>query len=208
METKLFKIDIDFSFAEAAQKASEILAAGGIIAFPTETVYGLGCNLFDTEAISKIYELKGRDSTKPMSAHVSSRDQARSLIAGENILFDKLMKKYLPGPLALIVKANETVPPVVNNNSGTIGIRYPEHPFFHELGKYYPNPLAGTSANLSGQDPAISAGEIMDNFNGQIDAVFDSGFAPIGLASTVLDISGDNPQILRQGSVHLDLEGM
>ena len=208
METKLFKIDYDFSFAEAAQKASEILAAGGIIAFPTETVYGLGCNLFNVEAISKIYDLKGRDFTKPMSAHVSSHAQARSLIAVENILFEKLMKKYLPGPLALIVKANETVPPVVNNNGGTIGIRYPEHPFFHELGKYYPNPLAGTSANLSGQDPAISAGEIMDNFNGKIDAVFDSGFTPIGLASTVLDISGDNPQILRQGSVYLDLEGM
>ena len=179
--------------------AIEILANGNPIAFPTETVFGIGADIFNAEACSKIYDIKSRDIGKPLSAHVSSIAMAESLILNPNELFHKLAEKFLPGPLAIICPKNHLVSDAVTAGLNTISIRYPSHPDCLTLIDKFGKPLAATSANISGEKSLDNSNDVMNVFSGAISAII-IGECSVGIESTIISIV-DSPKIFRIGAI-------
>ncbi len=181
------------------QEAAVLLKKGEIVAFPTETVYGLGGCLFDRDAIEKIYVAKGRPKAKPLSAHIASLDQV--LLLAEDIpeAFYRLAKRFFPGPLTLILKKKASIPDFVTGFTETIGIRFPNHPVALSLIKAAGMPLAAPSANISGRPSPISAEQVLQDLDGKIAAIVDGGACPLGVDSTIFDLVSF--KILRQGKI-------
>ncbi|GAI83266.1 unnamed protein product, partial [marine sediment metagenome] len=170
-----------------------------IVAFPTETVYGIGVNIFDEEAIKKIFMAKGRSFEKPLPAMVSSVEEVESLVEEINETARRIMNKYWPGPLTLIFKKKADVS--LGSKEDTIAIRIPDHPITLALLKACQVPLAVTSANISGDPDTKSAAAVEKEIGDKIDLIIDGGPSPIGVPSTVLDVTETIPRVLRQGSV-------
>lgn len=175
-------------------QAVEALKKGGVIIIPTETVYGLAADIRCPEAIQKIYDIKGRDFNKPMSWHVANLEQVIFVNKSKpsSKKFQILTQTFWPGPLTLIVS---------DGDNGTIGLRCPSHSMFQELSLAFASPMIATSANLSGGLSPIQVSDIPQEIIDQVDCVLDAGPTTEQVDSTVLDLSGDEPKILREGAV-------
>ena len=182
-------------------RASKIIKRGGLVAVPTETVYGLAANGLDAAAVARIYELKGRPAVKPLSLLVSGICGAE-LVCGEiPEPAQKLAAAFWPGPLTLVLKKNNAVPEIVTAGGDTVGVRCPDHPKTLELLRLAGVPLAAPSANTSGMESPKDADGVLNCFGGKIDCVIDGGRCALGVESTVVDLSGDEYKILRRGAL-------
>ena len=193
METVLLERDLS--------PAVDIIQSGGLVAVPTETVYGLACNGLDGRAVEKVYAVKGRPPVKPLSLLVAGVDALDMYCADAPPGAYALAKKYWPGPLTIILKSKGKEPPIVRAGGQNVGLRCPDHPLTLELLRRCGLPLAAPSANLSGAPPAMSAVEVFSCFKGKIDAVLDGGKSALGEASTVFDMSAAPYRVLRAGAL-------
>lgn len=181
--------------------AADVIKNGGIVVFPTETVYGIGTNGLDSNAVKRLYEIKQRPLTKPISLLVNSLDMVNKIAENITDLEYALMKKFFPGPLTIILKKKSIVPDIVTANSGTVGVRMPANEIAIKLIEYAGVPLATPSANISGKPSGTDLKDIMIDFNGKVDFFIDDGPSKIGLASTIVKVTNGVPHILRQGSI-------
>ena len=189
---------------EGIKEAAEILTGNGIVAFPTETVYGLGANAFSKEAVTKLYEIKRRPSFNPLIIHVSSYDMAKEY-GIFNYTAEKLVKKYWPGPLTIIVKKKKSkVVEAATAKLETIALRCPSNIIASKLIRELEKPIAAPSANKSGKLTCTSPGDVFAKLKNSIDALLNGGDAELGLESTVVDCSVEKPCILRLGNITLD----
>jgi L-threonylcarbamoyladenylate synthase len=185
-------------------EAASFIKKGGIVAFPTETVYGLGANLFDTAAVERIFEAKQRPADNPLIAHIAEVDQIAELAAVVPIHARLLMGSFFPGPLTIVFKKTDRVPFVATAGLDTIGIRMPAFEtarlFLREAGV----PVAAPSANLSGRPSPTTWEAVAEDLDGRIECILAGEATRIGLESTVVDCTGDAPILLRAGSVSID----
>ncbi len=182
-----------------------IIESGLPIIFPTETVYGIGVISSNTDAIKSLYNLKKRDTNKPFSLYFPDIDRAKQYIEAISDYTMMLMKDYLPGPLTLIVKANTLVNPIIKGKNNSVAIRIPDEMLTLELLKRLKEPLAGTSANISGERSAINAFQALQSFPEDIAAVIDAGQSKLKQESTIVDCTGVKPVIIRQGALAIDI---
>jgi len=183
----------------AIESAVALLKEGEIIAFPTDTVYGLASDAFHAPGIIKLFEAKGRDANKAISILIGSNDQIKSVTNHMTKLARKLTERFWPGGLTVIVPRKETLPELISTTKN-IGIRMPNHPVALELLMTF-GPLATTSANLSGGSNPQSAIDVFDQLNGRVPLILNGGICPGGIPSTVVDCTGDKPVILRLGAI-------
>lgn len=197
MKTRIFsKKDIE--------EAAQILKAGGLVAFPTETVYGLGGNGLDKEAARKIYAAKGRPSDNPLILHVSKMEEVYPLVESVPEKAKLLMESFWPGPLTLILKKSKIVPLESTGGLDTVAIRCPDNALTLELIERAGLPVAGPSANLSGSPSPTEASHVYHDLSGRIEGILDDGAVGIGVESTILDMSTDRPTLLRPGAITLE----
>lgn len=199
METKKFEIysPDDFLIKEAA----DILKSGQVLAFPTETVYGLGANALDQEAVSKIFQAKGRPSDNPLIVHVGSADMVEDLVFDISSKARTLMEAFWPGPLTLIFMSKGLVAKNVSGNLKTLAIRVPDHPIARALIKASGLPIAAPSANVSGKPSPTLGDHVYEDMNGKIAGIVFSTPSKHGLESTILDMTKDPPVLLRPGGL-------
>ena len=181
-------------------RAIEVLRRGGVVAFPTDTVYGLGANIFLPRAVERVFELKGRPRNQPLPVLVSSFDQVAGL-ASVPPGATTLAKRFWPGALTLVLAALEAAPKLVTASSGKVAVRLPHHPIPLALIRGLGAPITGTSANLSGQPPARTAQEVRAQLREKVDLVLEGGPPPGGRESTVVDLTGKAPVVLREGAI-------
>ncbi|MGE4353928.1 MAG: L-threonylcarbamoyladenylate synthase [Oscillospiraceae bacterium] len=189
---------------ENIPEAAEILEGGGIVSVPTETVYGLCCNGLDAKAVQEIYALKGRPEVKPLSLMVHSPEVIDRYCRDVPQAAYGLAKKFLPGPLTIVLRSRELVPEIVRAGGETVGIRCPDHPLTLELLKRLDKPLAGPSANPSGAKSPKTADDVLAYFDGKIAGVLDGGKCGIGVESTIIDMSKAPYRLLRRGALDED----
>ena len=183
------------------ERGAEIIRRGGLVAFPTETVYGLGANGMDAEASAKIYAAKGRPSDNPMIVHIADVRELETLTGEITKDMETLMDAFWPGPMTMVVKAKPEVPKVTTGGLDTVAVRMPNHPVALALIKASGVPIAAPSANASGRPSPTSGIHVMDDLNGRIDAVVMGDECQIGIESTVIDMTTDVPMILRPGKL-------
>lgn len=186
------------------QKAAQILRSGGLVVFPTETVYGLGANARDPEAIGKIYALKGRPATSPLIVHVASIEQARQLAAEWLPEADRLARQYWPGPLTLVVPKKPIIPESVTAGLPTVGLRMPRHPVALALLREAGVPIAAPSANRFTQLSPTTAQHVREAFGDETPFLLDGGPCEVGLESTVIAVTKDGLEVLRPGMAFVD----
>lgn len=186
---------------ELLKKPAEILKNGGLVAFPTETVYGLGANALNEEAAKKIYEAKGRPSDNPLIAHIADFDDLIPLVSQVPESGKKLMEAFWPGPLTLIFPKSGLVPYGTTGGLDTVAVRMPADPIAKTLIRLAGVPVAAPSANTSGRPSPTTADHVWQDMNGKIDMILDGGAVGIGVESTIIDVSGEKPVILRPGAV-------
>lgn len=201
IETKIYKIATDKPLEPQVAEAGQILSRGGLVAFPTETVYGLGANGLSGEAVKKIFAAKGRPADNPLILHIAGRDELDQLVDVIPPQADKLMEAFWPGPLTLVLPKSQLVPREVTAGLETVAVRMPDHQVALAVIKAAGVPIAAPSANLSGKPSPTQAEHVYHDLQGKIDAVVDGGGAQVGLESTVLDVTGEIPMILRPGSI-------
>lgn len=184
--------------------AAELIGQGGIVAFPTETVYGLGANVFDVRAIARVFEAKQRPQDNPLIAHIGSLDQIELLAEDIPDFARVLIDAFFPGPLTLVLTKADAVPPVATAGLDSIGVRMPRNELAREFLKLCGAPVVAPSANLSGRPSPTTWEAVFEDLNNRIDCILQGDATEIGLESTVVDCTGDWPVVLRQGSVTLD----
>ena len=197
-ETAVIKVD----HHQALFQAAGIIKSGGMIAFPTDTVYGIGVSAFNENAIEKIYMVKGRLKEKAIPILLGDQNELIKITPPPEELVKKIITDFWPGALTLILPLLTKLPSNLSN-TGTIGVRIPDHNITRELLRLT-GPLAVTSANLSGQESALSAEEVKKNLGGKLDLILDGGASPGGMSSTVLDCTREQPTVLREGPISLD----
>lgn len=187
---------------EAINEAARVLGAGGVIAFPTETVYGLGADTFNVAALNRVYALKGRPSDNPLIAHVADAEQAQSVTADWDTRCQVLAERFWPGPLTLVLTKSPNVPSEATAGRPTIAVRSPAHPVARELLSQFEGAISAPSANRSGHVSATTAAHVAADFKDVPDLqILDGGSCQLGIESTVLDLTQNPPAILRPGSV-------
>ena len=182
------------------QRAAKIISEGGVIAFRTDTFYGLGVDPFNATAVAKIRELKGREDNKPILLLLADAAEADRFIADRSKTFEAVARKFWPGPLTIVGAAVAGLPVEITAGTGTVGVRVPADANVRELVRVCGGALTATSANPSGREPARSAKEVLDYFGDQIDLVIDGGEATATEPSTVLDVTTSPPRVIRQGA--------
>lgn len=202
MRTRVLAVDPSSPSPAAVADAAAVLEAGGVVAFPTETFYGLGVAALDAAAVRRLFALKGRPESRPILVLVDDparierfallTESARALIA-----------RHWPGALTLVLAARSAVPPELTAGTGTVGVRQPGHPVARALASALAAPVTAPSANLSGETPPTTAADVLDVFDGRIDLVLDAGPTAGGLPSTVVDVTVDPPRVLREGVIRV-----
>jgi len=197
LQTKLLPVT-----PESLSEAGGLIRSGALVAFPTETVYGLGANALDAAAVKRIFEAKGRPGDNPLIVHISAIDQLLPLIVCDPApAAQKLMTACWPGPMTLIFPKSAAVPAEVTAGLDTVAIRYPAHPAARALIDAARRPIAAPSANRSGRPSPTTAAHVLEDMDGRIPLILDGGPCDVGLESTVIDVTGDVPRILRPGGV-------
>ena len=186
---------------EKLKEPARIIKNGGIVIFPTETVYGIGANGLSEEAIKKLYEVKQRPLNKPISLLVNSIEMVNKIAKDITELEYALMKEFFPGPLTIILNKKVLVPDILTSNSNTVGIRMPANEIALKLIEYSGVPIATPSANISGKPSGVDLKEIINDFEGKVDYFIDGGPSKIGISSTIVQVVEGVPRILRQGSI-------
>ncbi len=205
METRIFKIDSDNIDNTVINKAADIIKSGGLVAFPTETVYGLGGDGLNPSASMKIYAAKGRPSDNPLILHISDFNQLSPLVSEIPENAKKLAKEFWPGPLTMIFKKSNAVPKETSGGLNTVALRFPENKVAQALIGASGTPIAAPSANTSGRPSPTRASHVEFDLKGKIDMIIDGGACEFGLESTIVDVSGDVPCLLRPGSITLEM---
>ncbi len=208
MNTELYKIDehnIDASAKEILEKAGRIIKEGGLVAFPTETVYGLGGDALNPESSRKIYAAKGRPSDNPLIVHVSDMEAVEKIVEEVPKEAYKLAEAFWPGPLTLIMKKNDKVPYETTGGLDTVAIRMPNNRIALELIKRSGGFIAAPSANTSGRPSPTLARYCVEDLSGKIEMIIDGGQVGIGLESTIVDLTGERPMILRPGYITIEM---
>ena len=182
-------------------EAAEVLRSGGLVAFPTETVYGLGANALDEKAVKNIYKAKGRPADNPLIVHISDITALDGLTSSIPTAAPGLMKAFWPGPLTLVFPKSDRVPDIITAGLDTVAIRMPSHPIALELIRKAGVPVAAPSANSSGKPSPTLAKHVVEDLSGKIDIIIDGGNSMVGLESTVLDIVTEPAIILRPGGI-------
>ena len=193
----MIQIDAENPDPASIQEAAAVLRRGGLVVFPTETVYGLGANLQDPQAIQELYQVKQRPFEKQVTVHIADWREPESHGVIVTPLAKKLMNRFWPGPLTLILSRPDR---------STLGFRMPSHPVALALLKAAGVPVVATSANLSGNPPPRKAQDILPDLADKVDFLLDAGPAPVGIESTVVDLSSDRPRILRRGAKVQEIE--
>ena len=199
MKTLLFKVDAENPDPTIIQTAADIIRKGGLVAFPTETVYGLGADALNGEAVLALFAAKKRPLDNPPIVHVADLKEVGRLVLEVPPKAKVLMEKFWPGPLTLIFKRSNLVPKVTVAGLDTVAIRMPKHKVALELIRQSRCPIAAPSANLAGKPSPTTAQHVYEDLNGRIDAILDGGATNIGVESTVVDLSVDPPMLLRPG---------
>jgi len=201
METKVYKIDRRKIDGDIISRAGEIIKKGGLVSFPTETVYGLGANGLDEKAVEKIFLAKGRPQDNPLILHIASEKELEDLVEEIPEKARLCMGKFWPGPLTMIFKRTDLVPDIITAGLDTVAIRMPSDKIALELIRKAKKPIAAPSANTSGKPSPTAADHVYKDLNGKLEMILDGGRTGIGLESTVLDLTGDIPTILRPGAI-------
>ncbi len=201
MHTKVYKLTKTSADDETIyREAASLIRSGKLVAFPTETVYGLGCNAFDGQAALKVFEAKGRPADNPLIVHVAFPADASEVFAATP-LFWKIAEAFMPGPLTVILPKKDVIPNEVTAGNATVAVRCPSHPIAHHLIMVAGVPIAAPSANRSGSPSPTTAGHVLTDMDGRIPLILDGGPCDIGLESTVIQLEGDSCVILRPGAV-------
>lgn len=182
-------------------EAAAIIGRGGVIAFRTDTFYGLGVDPFNTVAVRALKQLKGREDGKPILVLVADRNDVDRFIESPSALFDRVAAHYWPGPLTIVGQAHQDLPAELTAGTGTIGVRLPAEEKLRDLIRVCGGALTGTSANLSGHAPARTAAEVQAQFPNRVDLIIDGGEVRVTEPSSVLDLSGVEPKLIREGAV-------
>ena len=197
METK----KLNGSNDEDLREAGRIIADGGLVAFPTETVFGLGANALDEDAVARVYEAKGRPSDNPMIVHIARASDIGQLTRFLSPTIVNLIETFWPGPLTLVVKKREAVPYRTTGGLETVAVRMPDSPIARAIINYADVPIAAPSANISGRPSPTRTEDVIADLDGKVDAIVDGPDCRVGIESTVLDVTGEVPTVLRPGII-------
>lgn len=203
MQTKFW--DLSKNSGDAFQEAGALIKAGELVAFPTETVYGLGANGLDSEAVAKIYVAKGRPSDNPIILHIAKLAELNSLTNDLSPMAKKLAENFWPGPMTLVVPRSKIVPDIVTAGLDTVAVRLPDNENARNLIQAAGVPIAAPSANISGRPSPTTAAEVKEDMDGKIAGILDGGTCQVGLESTVIDTTGKVPVVLRPGGITLEM---
>lgn len=203
MNTEIFKTDPEKIDIGAIERCANIIKNGGLVAFPTETVYGLGADATDAGAAARIYAAKGRPSDNPLIIHVATPEDAEKY-AYTSPLYYRLAEAFMPGPLTVILPKKDSIPSTVTGGLDTVAVRCPSHKVARALIEAAGVPIAAPSANLSGSPSPTCADHVIKDMSGKIEAIVDGGESEIGLESTIVKIDGDTAVMLRPGAVTAD----
>ncbi|WP_432667660.1 L-threonylcarbamoyladenylate synthase [Wukongibacter baidiensis] len=201
MKTMIVDIDKENIDIDKLSYGAEILRGGGTVIFPTETVYGLGANALDEDAVKKIFKAKGRPSDNPLILHIAKYEDLKQLVLEIPQNAERIINEFWPGPLTLIFNKSSIVPTIATGGLDTVAIRMPAHPIAKSLIELAEVPVAAPSANLSGKPSPTKEKHVKSDMMGRVDAIICGGDAAVGVESTVLDITSDVPMILRPGGV-------
>lgn len=204
METKVVMVDESNLDTKIVKEAGKIIREGGLVAFPTETVYGLGANALDEEAVKKIFIAKGRPQDNPLIVHVADFN-IDALVTNIPKAAVKLMEKFWPGPLTIILEKSELIPDATSAGLPSVGIRMPSNMIARELIKASGVPVAAPSANLSGRPSPTEAARCVEDLEGKVDFILGGGSCQVGLESTIVDCTENPPCVLRPGGITLDM---
>lgn len=203
MNTKIVRINDKTEYSEQLHDAAKIILAGGLVVFPTETVYGLGGNALVADAAKKIYSAKGRPSDNPLIIHIADPKEAERYAFVSDTYY-RLAEAFMPGPLTVIMPKRECIPPSVTGGLDTVAVRCPSHPVANSLIRACGVPIAAPSANISGRPSPTSAKYVEEDMMGRVDMIIDGGECEIGLESTIVAINGDSLTLLRPGAITYD----
>jgi len=199
--TRVVRVDAAAPDLGVIRQAAQVLRAGGLVAFPTETFYGLGAAGLDAAATRRVYTVKGRPSSMPLLLLVDSRAMVAAVALAIPPPAAALMERHWPGPLSLVLRASDLVPVEITAGTGTVGVRVSAHPVARALVRALGEPITAPSANPTGGAPPVTADDVLAHLDGRIELVLDAGPTPGGAPSTVLDVTVEPPRILRQGAV-------
>ena len=205
MPALLVKTDTSASMRRALNNAKDVILSGGVVALPTESFYGLSVSVMDEDAIQRLMLIKKRPERNPILILISAVDELDRYVLQAPPVAGKLIRRFWPGGLTLVFQGRESLSPMLTSGTGQIGVRLSSHPVPTELARLTGVAITGTSANVSGESPCRSAPEVMEALGQDIDLVIDGGETQGGNPSTVLDITVQPPEILREGMVSRDL---
>ena len=183
------------------ERGVQVLRDGGVVAFPTDTLYGLGADVFNLDALQKVFDIKERPAGLALPVLIDSWKQFETVAADVTQVARTLAEKYWPGPLTLIVSKADAVPDLLTAGAPTVAVRVPDHPVPRSLARMFGGPITGTSANRSGEPDLKSLEELTAQLGSRVDYVVTAGPAPMGTASTVIDITEDSPKLIREGAL-------
>jgi len=201
MKTLVLKVDAIKPNLEDIKKAVEVLKKGGIVAFPTDTVYGIGADIFNKEAVERIFSAKGRDSRKPLQVLIADKNDLSFIAENPFDILYSLVEKFMPGALTIVMSAKSDFPKWVTCGLDTVGVRMPANALAIEMIKAFGRPISATSANISGMPDPKDAQQVLEYLDGKIDLILDGGPTIDSVPSTVIDISVNPPKILRHGKL-------
>lgn len=184
----------------------EVLNEGGIVIFPTDTVYGVACNCFNEEAIKKLFEIKKRPTYKPINVLTDDLSKIKAITKQITDTEKKLIEKYMPGALTVIMERNEKIPNILTAGLETIGVRIPNNKIALSILEKFDYPLAVTSVNISGEKDGIEVTDFIDEFEDKVDIIIDGGKSEIGIPSTIVKVTNDNIEVVRKGSIKINEE--
>lgn len=204
MQTIVIRADQERPDADGIRKAADILRNGGLVVFPTETVYGLGADGTNAKAVLKIFAVKRRPPDNPLLLHISNIEQLDAVAASVPSAAKRLVDRFWPGPLAIVLPKSESVPYEVTAGLDRVGVRMPGHAIALEFLSACGVPVAAPSANLSGRLSPTCLEDVIEDLDGKVDCIIDGGSCPVGIESTVIDVTGERPIVLRSGAVSIE----